>query len=159
VRTLERRLGVVGAVIGFLSGLAWAVATIFTVPVLIVEGVGPIDAVKRSVAIMKQRWGVSVRSSLRIAVPVVLLSFAASVVFVGGVAVAAVGTGAAQVAGILVAAVAVLVLLGVATVSGALITYSRTLVYRYAVGLPVPGIAPELLDGVFVARKRRSNRR
>lgn len=40
-----------------LLGAGWAIAVYFAVPVLVSERVGPIDAVKRSVAIIKKTWG------------------------------------------------------------------------------------------------------
>lgn len=46
-----------GAIISALLGTAWTVITFFVVPVLVVEKTGPIDAVKRSLAILKHTWG------------------------------------------------------------------------------------------------------
>lgn len=40
-----------------LLGAAWAIAVYFAVPVLVSERVGPVQAVKRSVAIIKKTWG------------------------------------------------------------------------------------------------------
>ena len=40
-----------------LIGFAWNVATYLVVPVLAIEGVGPIEAIKRSVALLKATWG------------------------------------------------------------------------------------------------------
>ena len=45
-------------VIGIL-GFTWSVMTIFVVPVLVYEGLGPVEAVKKSVAIIKKAWGES----------------------------------------------------------------------------------------------------
>jgi hypothetical protein len=153
VRVVEQRLGFVAALLAFLGGLAWAIATFFTVPVLIVEGVGPITAVKRSVAVIKQRWGVSVRSSLRVGIPYTVAAIAAVVTAgVGGALIAAGGAG--MVVGGLLVAVGLLAAMGAGMLASALLSYARTLVYRHAVGMPVPGIAPELLDGVFLPRQR-----
>lgn len=40
-----------------LLGAGWAIAAYFVVPVLVTENVGPYQAVKRSVAIIKKSWG------------------------------------------------------------------------------------------------------
>lgn len=45
-----------------LLGAAWAIATYFIVPVLVMEQASPLDAVKRSVSLMKQTWGESLIS-------------------------------------------------------------------------------------------------
>jgi hypothetical protein len=66
MRLLEnfaRRLGrpgqiVVGILIA-LIGMAWTIVTIFVVPVLVYEGLGPVDAVKKSIQVIKKTWGES----------------------------------------------------------------------------------------------------
>lgn len=47
----------VGRMVISLIGMAWNVATFLVVPVLAVEGIGPIEAVKRSVALLRRTWG------------------------------------------------------------------------------------------------------
>jgi hypothetical protein len=42
-----------------LLGMAWSILTIFVVPVMVYEGLGPIDAIKKSAAVIKQTWGES----------------------------------------------------------------------------------------------------
>ncbi len=57
LRMIQERLGLIGRlVVGFL-GLAWTVATFLVVPLIASEDVGPIDAVKRSVELLKRSWG------------------------------------------------------------------------------------------------------
>ncbi|MEP6899500.1 MAG: DUF6159 family protein [Rhodanobacter sp.] len=57
LRMIQERLGLIGRlVIGFL-GLAWTVATFLVVPLIASEDVGPVDAVKRSVELLKRSWG------------------------------------------------------------------------------------------------------
>jgi hypothetical protein len=60
---MSKRLGKVGEIvariiIGML-GMAWSIVTIFVVPVLVYEGLGPIDALKKSTLIIKKTWGES----------------------------------------------------------------------------------------------------
>lgn len=47
----------VGRIVSSLLGTAWTVLTFFVVPVIVVERVGPITAVKRSVEILRKAWG------------------------------------------------------------------------------------------------------
>ncbi len=56
---LKERAGFIASL--FLKGaeVVWAVATFFVVPVLVVDNVGPIDAVKKSVDVLKKTWGES----------------------------------------------------------------------------------------------------
>ncbi len=50
----------VGAFVSAILGAAWSVATYFVVPVLVVEGVGPLKAIERSWAVLKRTWGESI---------------------------------------------------------------------------------------------------
>lgn len=54
---LEERLGFLGSIIRALVGGAWTVITYFAVPVMIFEGVGPIEGIKRSKGIIQKTWG------------------------------------------------------------------------------------------------------
>ena len=47
----------VGEIISAVLGTAWSVITFFVVPVLVVEKVGPFDAIGRSLSILKKTWG------------------------------------------------------------------------------------------------------
>ncbi|MBN1372495.1 MAG: hypothetical protein JW987_11205 [Anaerolineaceae bacterium] len=56
LKSLNRKNGL-GRMIVSLIGLAWNVATYLVVPVLALEDVGPIEAIKRSVTYLKRTWG------------------------------------------------------------------------------------------------------
>jgi hypothetical protein len=57
---IEERLGeLIGGLIRKLIGGAWAVITFFAVPVMIFEKTSPIEAIKKSVSIIKKTWGES----------------------------------------------------------------------------------------------------
>jgi hypothetical protein len=53
-----------GRFIVSLIGTAWNIATYLVVPILAVEGIGPIDAVKRSVELLKRTWGEQIAGNL-----------------------------------------------------------------------------------------------
>lgn len=57
LRSLQERLGLIGRIVVGLIGMAWTVATFLVVPVLANEEVGPIEAVKRSGAMLRRTWG------------------------------------------------------------------------------------------------------
>ena len=57
LRAIEERAGIVGRIVGSLVGLAWSLVTFLVLPVLVIEQLGPIDAVKRSAELFKQTWG------------------------------------------------------------------------------------------------------
>jgi len=53
-----------GRIIASLVGLAWNLATYLVVPILALEDVGPIEAIKRSVTYLKRTWGEQLVGSL-----------------------------------------------------------------------------------------------
>lgn len=55
---------IVAKIIIALMGAAWSIATIFVVPILVYDGVGPIDAVKKSMRAVKETWGENIVRSL-----------------------------------------------------------------------------------------------
>lgn len=65
---LASRLGkggqLISQIIIGLIGLAWSIVTLFIVPVLVYEGLGPIAAVKKSTQVIKETWGESLIRSI-----------------------------------------------------------------------------------------------
>jgi len=47
----------IGKLLGFILKLVWGYATFFVVPVLIIEGASPMDALSRSTDLFRQQWG------------------------------------------------------------------------------------------------------
>ena len=107
LRFVEERFGVLGAIIGRIIGVAWSVVTFFVVPVMIYEPAGPIDAVKRSGTLFRQRWGEQLVGNgsislalIVVAIPVAVASgLLASVSTALAVVVAVVGFGVLLAAG------------------------------------------------------------
>lgn len=46
-----------GRIVSRLLGSGWAIATLFVLPIMVVEGLGPLRAFRRSRALLKSRWG------------------------------------------------------------------------------------------------------
>lgn len=116
-------------------GAAWTLATFLVVPVLVSRNVGPIDALKQSVSLLKKTWGENAIGNVGIGAAFGLITFAAIVV------AALLTFAAAQASVALAIVVAALCLIGVlllgvyqAALSG---IYSAAL-YRYAVSHETP---------------------
>jgi hypothetical protein len=157
IRTLERRFGALGNILGFLGGLAWAVATFLAVPVLVAEDLGPMAAVKRSAQLIKSTWGTSLRTTLRFGMVQLLVVVP---ILVGAIGFAALVSGStlAMVIGALLLIAAVAGFLALVMVFSAIGSYARALIYRYSTGRPIPGIDPTLFAGVFQPKKRLRDR-
>jgi hypothetical protein len=96
LRAIEDRSEKIGTIVAGLLGMAWNVMTFFVLPVLVIEGVGPFTAIKRSCAVLKKAWGESLVAnfgtgllmfvfSLLALIPGVLGFFAGGVMFVAGI--------------------------------------------------------------------------
>lgn len=59
LKAIQENSGILGKIITGIVGLVWSVATFFVVPVIAYENLGPIDAVKRSSQMVKEKWGES----------------------------------------------------------------------------------------------------
>ena len=74
----------VGQIVANLGGMAWSLATYLAVPVLVVEKVGPLEAVKRSANLLKRTWGEQIAGNFGIGAVqglAILLVFLLSVPF------------------------------------------------------------------------------
>jgi len=142
------KLGFVGALIEGIAATAWSVATYFVVPVVVTEGLGPINAVKRSSSILRRTWGESLVGSAGLGA--VLLLFVLPVFGFGALLVTGVGgnTGAA-----VIGAATVVYVLVVTVVYTALSAIFRSAVYSYATAEAAPAqMDPALLQSTFRVR-------
>ena len=82
LRAIEEWVGLVGRVVVAIIGAGWTLATAMTLPVLIEEGVGPIEAISRSLELLRRNWGENLIGNggislgvAVIAIPVIGLAF------------------------------------------------------------------------------------
>jgi hypothetical protein len=73
----------VGNIISSILGAAWNVVTFLVVPILAAEGLGPIEALKRSWELLKRSWGEQISGTISIGLVFGLIGFLGSVVLVG----------------------------------------------------------------------------
>jgi hypothetical protein len=140
IQAIEQRAGVFGRLIGFLGGLAWAVATFFVVPIVAFEDVSPLAAVKGSSSLLTKRFGTVARTSLRFGIVYLGWLLGALAVLVLGVVL----IGPAPVLGFPVAAIGLGGLLVVSVLMATVGIYLRTILYRYATSQAIPGIELDL---------------
>jgi hypothetical protein len=147
LRGLAQR-GIVGRIVASILGLGWNIATFLAVPVLVIEGVGPIDAVKRSTQLLKKTWGEQLAGNLGIGAAFTLLFFAMFVPFGAALALAIATKSAALIVGVVALCVLVMILLSL--VGSALSAIYTAAVYRYATeGDPGGMFDAELVRGAF----------
>jgi hypothetical protein len=67
LRIIQENSGWLGKIISGFIGIVWGIATFFVVPVIAYENLGPLQAVKRSTQLMKEKWGESLTSTFSLA--------------------------------------------------------------------------------------------
>jgi hypothetical protein len=147
LRNIARR-GFIGRIVASVLGFGWNIATFLAVPVLVTEGVGPIEAVKRSTQLLKKTWGEQIAGNLGIGAAFTLMFFATLVPFGAALALAITTKSAALI--VAVAAVFALAVILMSLVGSALSAIYTAAVYRYATEGDPGGLFDEgLVRGAF----------
>ena len=140
----------VGAFIASLLGSAWSVMTFFVVPVLVVEKVGPIDAVKRSASLLSKTWGEALVGKLGLGLFMFLLAIPVFLLFAAGIALLIAGSVPVGIA-LLVAGVIALLLH--AAIGAALQTILLAALYQFASdGRVAPGYKRDTFEAAFTPK-------
>jgi hypothetical protein len=152
LRAIEERVALVGKIVIALIGIAWTLATYFVVPVLVFEDLGPIDAAKRSAAILKKTWGETIVGNAGIGLVTFFVTLAALVVTVFAFGALALKLGSLVVA-ITGAALVVAIILLASLIGSALNSIALCALYVFATEGKVPqAFAGAGLEHAFAAR-------
>jgi hypothetical protein len=134
--------------------MAWSLVTFLSVPVIAIEGTGPLQTLKRSASIFRQRWGQQISGNIAIGGAVFLLGMLPAIALIAaGIAL----WSSASFLGALLVVIGALVLAIAILISKALSGVFGVALYRYAVeGEAVGGFTQEELESaVKVKRGRR----
>lgn len=152
LRAIESKSEWLGKLLTSLIGAGWAIATYFVVPVLVVEQVGPWEALKRSAGIMRKTWGESLAGNVGLG----LVTFVAMLPGIAAIVLGGVlGTVNEQplFTGVAIA-VGVLWIIAVSLISSALQSILLTALYLYASQGKAPSqFDSALLQGAFGKRQ------
>jgi len=146
LRVIGERGGLIGRLVAGAVGIAWTVATFLVVPVLAAEGIGPLAAVDRSAALLKQTWGENLIGNSGInLVTGIVAALAMAGGFAGWVLFDNDNAG-----GVAIMGVAAFVGVGALAFGSALSAVYMAAVYYYAViGEPPEGFDRDLVRGAF----------
>ncbi len=136
LKALEQRAGAIGRIIIGLVGTAWTVATFLVVPVLVARDIGPLDAVKESVELLKRTWGENLAGNVGIGLAFGLVTTVVAVLAVALVVLAAMTLGGT--AALVVTVLAALAIGMIAAIQAALSGIYSAALYRYAVDGQAP---------------------
>jgi hypothetical protein len=130
LKMIENANEQVGRIISALLGTAWSIVTFFVVPILVVENVGPITAIQRSISVLKRAWGEALVGNFGIGLVMFLLALPIVLVLMVGIFLCA--TPGLLPVGALVIVLALVGFVGLAAVSSAMNNIFVAALYRYA---------------------------
>ena len=135
-----------------LVGFAWNVATFLVVPVLAVEGIGPIDAIKRSVALLKKTWGDQIVGNFGLGAVFGLIYFLLILIAIPLFILAAQAESIALLIGLGIGLVMLMVFIGL--INSTLNSIYTAAVYRYAAeGVVGDNFNPQVIQSAFRPEK------
>ncbi|MGH8051917.1 MAG: DUF6159 family protein [Methylococcales bacterium] len=127
--------------LGSLLGTAWTVASFLVVPVLVANKIGPIDAVKKSIELLKTTWGENAVGQLGIGF---VFGFIMAGVIITGVVLSFLGFTVSPYFGGSLVVLTVLSALTVGIIQSALSGVYAAALYRFA----NDGVAPQGFEGM-----------
>ena len=131
-------------------GVAWTLSTFLVVPVLVQQNIGPIDAIKRSVELLKRTWGENAIGNVGLGAAFGLM-MVLLIVFAAVLVIAASSVSAAL--AITLGVIAVLAVVALGIIQSALSGIYSAALYRYAtVGEAPAGFESTGLQTAFAAR-------
>jgi hypothetical protein len=144
LRIIEQRFRRFGRIAAGLLGVSWSIASFLVVPILVVEGKGPITALKESASLLKKTWGEQVIGNFSFGLIFFLLSIPAllliGIAFYSGFSLWMIF--------LIILAAEYLVFL--ALVQSTLQAVFQAAVYEYArSGVPPAGFQPEDIRGAL----------
>ncbi len=142
-----------GRFASWLLGAAWSLATIFAVPLLALEGAGPLETAKESVHLIKNKWGEGITGLVGISIWTVFVMVPVGILLGVGLSI----RNRDATLGAALIAIAIGAILLVSALSLATRQVFSVALYRYANGAPeAGGFATADLEDPF--RRRRGNR-
>jgi len=150
LRVIERYVPLGAKIVVAIVDLSWTLATMFAVPVLAYENLGPIDVLRRSSSIFRQRWGTQIGGTVAISVGSVLL-------YLPFIALLVVGAATAGTTGTLLVILGGAGMFAALSLQVAMDQVYRVFVYRSAVGLDTIGgpFSQSDLQAPFTRRRGR----
>lgn len=133
INGLRDRGGTAGRLLGAIGAAAWTFVTFFVVPVLALEGIGPIAAVKRSAGLVRQKWGQQVTGNVVIGGVATLASILGAIVFAVGIVLVVSGATAGVAAGAVLVVIGAVVTIAGAVVAGAMRGVFGVALYHFGV--------------------------
>jgi hypothetical protein len=149
---LENQGGIGGQIAARLVGMAWSLVTFLAVPVIAIEGTGPVETIKRSASMFRSRWGQQITGNIAIGGAVFLFGMLPAALLI---AIGVVVWSSASFLGALLVVIGAILLAISLLVSKALSGIFGVALYRYALdGETVGGFTQEELESAVKTKGR-----
>lgn len=145
---LAERFQAVGSIISSIFGVVWAVATYLVVPVIALEGKGPIESIKSSASAIRAKWGEGLTGHTAIGGIGMLVGLAVAVAF-GGALYLSINAEAPTAVSVALGLAGAAALLLIAVLFSSLSQIFRVALYRFATAGRTDGFAEGELQGAF----------
>ncbi len=146
IRIIEDRSEAFGKFIAGLLGVAWSLTTFLVIPIIVIEGKGPIESFKESTSLLKKTWGEQIMSNIGFG----LIFFLFSVPFIF---LMAIGIAIGGVATPIVIVIFILFWMLAGMMQSVLQAIFQTALYLYAkYGKAPHGFSTGLLDGTIISK-------
>lgn len=137
-------------IVGSVLGVAWTMASFLVVPVLVMQNVGPVDAIKRSVELLKRTWGENAIGNVGIGL---VFGIVTALVVVAAVVLVFLSASVSGALAVTIAVFAGLALVMLGIIQSALSGVYSAALYRYAtVGEAPAGFSGTGLQTAFQPR-------
>jgi Family of unknown function (DUF6159) len=149
--TAVSQTGALGDIAARLIGTAWSLVTFLSVPVIAIEGTGPVDTLKRSASLFRERWGTQITGNIAIGGAAMLLGFLPGLILL---AIGVVVWPSSGVAGGVLVVIGALIMCVALLISKALSGIFGVALYRYATeGEVVGGFTQEDLESAVKPKR------
>lgn len=149
LRTIENANHRGGRVISLVLGSTWSATTYFAIPLIVMDSVGPVESIRRSIETVRSNWGEALVGSFSFGLLGCIVA-APVLAAVAGLGFLAIYVGA-WVLAVLSVALALLVIIIATTLNTAVDTVFKALLFAFAQGRDLPrGFNTAALEGAFV---------
>jgi hypothetical protein len=143
---------IVRAIFADLAEAAWNIITFLAVPVLVAEGVGPVDAIKRSFQLLKKTFGEQIIGGVGLGLIMGLFGFL--IILITGLIASLVGSMRFALGVFIVIILGIVALATLSVISSALGGIFKAVVYHYAQTGEIPeGFGDDLVRGAFKPKR------
>lgn len=124
---------VAGNILAAIGAAAWSIVTLFVTPFIMLKGQGPVQALKSSVSMVKEKWGTQVTGGIRIGLRLLIIILPAIALIVGGIFLLT-GSGASVSLGLILLGIGVLLLMISAVLGNALRSIFSVALFHFTTG-------------------------